>query len=158
LLQDALADFPANVQILDSGVLKIDSQDWSSIQISFTDPKLAGAGRATLAATQRNEVGYLIVAMAPAQRWSSLQPLFQGMINSFRFTEEIVVRPTDATPPPTPTPTPTPRIYIVQPGDTLSDIAVQFGVSMEALVNRNAIERPEYLRSGQKLIIPTQKR
>jgi LysM repeat protein len=118
---------------------------------------LGGSGLATIAATHRNEVGYLIVAVAPADRWPSINPVFQGMLNSFRFTEETVIRPTDATPPPTPTPTPTPRIYVVQPGDTLSQIAFQFDVSVEALAARNSIEDPRNLQTGQKLIIPTRR-
>jgi len=64
--------------------------------------------------------------------------------------------PAPATPAPTPTPspTPTPIIYEVQKGDTLSGIAKQFGISIEALQEANAILNPEYLRIGQELIIP----
>ncbi len=158
LVSKVLAGFPADAQTLNRGPMNIASQTWSSTQIGFTDENLGEPVMALVAATNRNEVGYMIVAVAPAEQWPSIQPIFQGMINSFRFTEEIVIRPTDATPPPTPTPTPTPRIYIVQPGDTLSGIAAQFDVSVETLINRNGIEKPEYLRSGQKLIIPTKRR
>ncbi len=158
LLADLLAHFPANAKTLNIGPMDIASQSWRTTQISFEDEQLGGAGVAMLAATNRNKVGYRLVAVAPAQQWSSVQPIFQGMLNSFRFIEEIVIRPTDATPPPTPTPTPTPQIYIVQSGDTLSHIAVNFGVTIQDLVNRNGLDQPEYLRTGQKLIIPTKKK
>ena len=130
-------------------------QSWTSAQLSFTDENLGGPAMATVAVSNRNEVGYYLVAVAPAEQWSTLQPTFQEIMRSFRFTQEAVIRPTDATPPPTPTPSPTPRIYIVQSGDTLGGIAAQFGVSIEALANRNGIEKPEYLQTGAKLIIPT---
>lgn len=158
LLTDVLTDFPANIQILNTGTMNLGSQSWTSIQISFENEELGQSGRAMLAATNRNEVGYVIGASAPADQWDSLQPIVRGIINSFRFTEEAVIRPTEATRPPTPTPTPTPRIYVVQSGDTLSEIAVQFGVTVEALAVRNNIDDPRSLRVGQKLIIPTKRR
>ena len=96
----------------------------------------------------------MIVAVGPADQWTSLQPIFQGMVNSFRFTEEIVIRPTDATPRPTPTRTPTPSIYVVQAGDTLLGISLEYGVTVEALAIRNGIDDPRSLRTGQRLIIP----
>jgi LysM repeat protein len=80
------------------------------------------------------------------------------VLASLGFTEEAVIRPTDATMPPTPTPSPTPRIYIVQPGDTLGGIALQFDVTIEAIVTRNGLEDPRMIRSGQKLIIPNKKK
>lgn len=158
LLTKALADFPPNVQILQSGSMNVAAQPWLSTQISFHNQVSGEPNIGRIITTNRNNVGYLIVAVAPAQQWPAIEPIFQGMINSFRFTQEVVIRPTDATPPPTPTPTPTPRIYIVQPGDTLSGIALEFGVTVEALANRNGIDRPENLRSGQRLIIPTRRR
>jgi LysM repeat protein len=61
-------------------------------------------------------------------------------------------------PPPdtaTPTVTPTPIVYVVQEGDTLLGIALDYGVSVEALQRANGIENPQALRVGQELIIPT---
>ena len=58
-----------------------------------------------------------------------------------------------ATPVP-PTPSPTPVIYVVQPGDSLSGIAFQYDVSIEALVEANGIADTNVIRVGQKLIIP----
>ncbi len=64
--------------------------------------------------------------------------------------------PAPATPAPTPTPspTPTPIIYTVQKGDTLIGIAKQFGISVEALQEANAILNPDRLQVGQELVIP----
>lgn len=64
--------------------------------------------------------------------------------------------PAPATPAPTCTPTltPTPIIYIVQKGDTLIGIAKQYGISVEALQEANAILNPQLLQIGQELIIP----
>ncbi len=157
LLTDLLAKFPADTQVLSTGSQNIGGQPWTTVELSFTAAPSAQGGRALLAATNRNQVGYVMGAVTPAEQWESLQPILRGVINSFRFTQQAVIRPTDATRPPTPTPTPTPQIYIVQSGDTLSWIAVQYGVTVEALMLRNNIEDPRSLRSGQKLVIPTKR-
>ncbi|NIS79232.1 MAG: peptidoglycan DD-metalloendopeptidase family protein [Anaerolineales bacterium] len=45
-------------------------------------------------------------------------------------------------------------VYIVQPGDNLTAIAVMFGTTVEALVAANNIEDPSILIPGTRLIIP----
>jgi LysM repeat protein len=45
-------------------------------------------------------------------------------------------------------------VYVVQSGDTLGGNAVRYGVDLQALMNRNDIDDPRRLRSGQQLIIP----
>lgn len=45
-------------------------------------------------------------------------------------------------------------VYIVQPGDTLWDIAVRFGVSPEELIESNNLIDPSQLNAGDQLIIP----
>ncbi|MCI0394843.1 MAG: LysM peptidoglycan-binding domain-containing protein [Chloroflexi bacterium] len=45
-------------------------------------------------------------------------------------------------------------IYVVQPGDTLSEIAAMFGVTVQAIVDANAIGNPNLIYVGQELIIP----
>lgn len=45
--------------------------------------------------------------------------------------------------------------YTVAPGDTLSGIAEQFGVTVEALVELNQIADPALLQVGQVLLIPS---
>ncbi len=70
------------------------------------------------------------------------------------------IAPTPTTPPTaTPTPdiptaTPTPAIYVVQPGDTLSAIAVRLGVPIAELQKANNIQDPNLISAGQRLIIP----
>lgn len=62
-----------------------------------------------------------------------------------------------ATPSPLPTVTPTPPtvvIHVVQPGDTLSEVAVLYGSTVEAIVAANGIEDAHWLSLGQELVIP----
>ncbi len=44
--------------------------------------------------------------------------------------------------------------YKIRVGDTLSEIAVRFGVSSRALMDENGIRNPDRIRSGQTLVIP----
>jgi len=46
------------------------------------------------------------------------------------------------------------RVHIVQPGETLSEIAIQYGVTPKAIVKINGLSDPSRIVSGQKLIIP----
>jgi LysM repeat protein len=64
--------------------------------------------------------------------------------------------PVPWTPAPTATPTltPTPILYVVQAGDNLLGIARQYGVTVEALQEANAITDPRLLQIGQELVIP----
>ncbi len=62
-----------------------------------------------------------------------------------------------ATPSPAPEPTYSPgvgQIHIVQPGETLSSISRQYGVTLEALIRANALSDPGLLEVGQEMIIP----
>ena len=59
-----------------------------------------------------------------------------------------------ASPTPPSTPAPSVRIYVVQPGDTLSAIAARFGVSVQAIINANGLANPNTLGIGQRLVIP----
>ncbi len=61
--------------------------------------------------------------------------------------------------PPTPTDTPAassgPQSYEVVAGDTIFDIAAQFGVDPDALMEANDITDPTLLQIGQVLVIPS---
>lgn len=57
-------------------------------------------------------------------------------------------------PAPTDTPAPTPIIHVVAPGETLSSIAVLYGVTVQAIQDANKIDDPSLIKAGQKLIIP----
>ena len=66
-----------------------------------------------------------------------------------RVTNTPTSTPTVATPTPVP-----PVTYIVQPGDTLSEIAARFDVTLAALMEANDITDPTLIRPGRVLIIP----
>lgn len=59
-------------------------------------------------------------------------------------------------PPPAviPSPKPTTTIYVVQAGDSLSGIALQFNVSVEDIMRANGLTDADLLFVGQELIIP----
>lgn len=75
------------------------------------------------------------------------------------FTPRATSTPRPATPIATPTPTitPTPVIYVIQAGDTLLDIAINFDRTPEEIQEANGITDPRYLQIGQPLIIPPPK-
>jgi len=54
-----------------------------------------------------------------------------------------------------PTVTPTAIVHVVQSGDTLLGIALDYGVDVDALQALNGIANPQSLQVGQELIIPT---
>src|SRR5450759_1121870 len=45
-------------------------------------------------------------------------------------------------------------VYVVHLGDTLGDIAAGHGVSVAALIRANALDNPDMLYAGQRLVIP----
>lgn len=47
------------------------------------------------------------------------------------------------------------RTYVVVSGDTLYGIARRFGVSVEAIASASGISRPESIKPGQKVVIPS---
>lgn len=46
-------------------------------------------------------------------------------------------------------------LYLVQPGDTLSDLADRFGTTVDELVAANGLTDPNALQPGQTLLIPS---
>lgn len=50
--------------------------------------------------------------------------------------------------------TPDGPVYIVQPGDTLSSVALRFGVRLDDLIQTNGITNPNQLAEGDRLTIP----
>ncbi len=56
--------------------------------------------------------------------------------------------------PPQPTASPTPVRYTVQEGDTLFAIALNYGVTLEAIAAANQLANPELIHPGQVLVIP----
>jgi LysM repeat protein len=55
---------------------------------------------------------------------------------------------------PTPEPTAAVRKHVVQPGETLLAIAVQYDTTTEAIMQANNLSDANYLRVGQELVIP----
>ena len=55
----------------------------------------------------------------------------------------------------TPLPSPTPFTYTVKPGDTISSIALKFGVSMDDLQSANPEISPNAMSIGQTIKIPS---
>jgi LysM repeat protein len=51
-------------------------------------------------------------------------------------------------------PSPSPISYTVKRGDRLRDIAAQFGVTVDAIVQLNNLENPDRIEAGQVLLIP----
>jgi LysM repeat protein len=71
--------------------------------------------------------------------------------------------PPDTGPPPTIAPTatavaasasPSPRIHVVRRGEFVSQIALLYGVTPEAILEANDIADPNYVEIGQQLFIP----
>lgn len=56
----------------------------------------------------------------------------------------------------TPTPAAPVRTHTVQAGETLYSIAVQYGVTVRAIMEANSLNNPDLIRTGQELIIPGQ--
>lgn len=182
LLANLLAGFPNDAEILNEGTISIASQSWTSTQIRFDDEDLGGEAIAALAVTTKDGEGYYLVAVAPTDQWSSTQPLFQGIINSFRFGVEETIAKASSTKTPaeqkdetaeketisstpgsakatsiatgTPAAEATPITYVVQSGDTLLGIAVKFDVDVDLLASKNEIDNPNSLSVGQELVIP----
>lgn len=74
-------------------------------------------------------------------------------------TPTATVHVVPATPSPTAPPVITPDVpkvtyHTVQPGETLWDIANQYGVTLDALVAANELLDPDALEPGQRLVIP----
>ncbi len=53
-----------------------------------------------------------------------------------------------------PRPSSSGETYTVQLGDTLSQIAARYGVSVDGLAQANSIDNPEFIVEGQTLVIP----
>ena len=54
----------------------------------------------------------------------------------------------------TPAPTNEVKKHVVQSGETLGSIAVQYGVTVQAILEANQLANPDLLRVGQELVIP----
>jgi len=147
--------FPTG-QLLNRDPARIGGQMWPAIELQFKTDAL-GPATGMIAATSQAGVGYFMVAVTPVNQAGATRPVFDTILSSFEFAAEAVLRPTDATPPPTPTATATPVFYIIQSGDTLSYVSAVYDVSIEAIMDRNGLDKTSVLHPGDKLIIPRKK-
>lgn len=106
---------------------------------------------------------FLVTVLVLGTAWWLLGPY---LLPAYFPTPTLTVTPTHtptiaatSTPTPTPTETPTPtplppRAHQVQPGDTLSYIAVRYDTTVEEIIALNPGINPEALPVGQVLLIP----
>lgn len=55
---------------------------------------------------------------------------------------------------PAPTPSGEGDVHVVQAGETLAEIAIRYGVDLDALVELNGIDNIDHIEVGQELLIP----
>ena len=60
--------------------------------------------------------------------------------------------PTDAATPPSAEATP--RVHVVRRGESISLIAIEYGVTPESIIELNELENPNVIVPGQELLIP----
>ncbi len=72
------------------------------------------------------------------------------------FAPGSFLTPIPATPTFTPVPTATPVIHVVAQNDTLFGIALEYGVSLDAILLVNGITADSILSIGQSIVIPTE--
>ncbi len=94
--------------------------------------------------------------------WVGFQYTSRGNINGVngyvdlnRFTKEILLEETNPIPIPEPVPEPETSIiyYTVKRGDTLSQIALYYGTTVQDIVRANQIPNPNLIYVGQRLLI-----
>ncbi len=74
--------------------------------------------------------------------------------NHIYVGQRLVIPGRGSSPAPAPQPAPSGQTYTVRRGDTLSSIALRFGVSTWALAQANGIRNPSFIYVGQVLQIP----
>jgi LysM repeat protein len=101
----------------------------------------------------------LLVGIWFVKPWRAIQiRTYNTPTPSLTPTSTPTVTPTSTFTPtalPTDTPTPEVTIYIVRPGDTLSIIAAQFDVTVEAIMGANGLTN-HMIQVGQELMIPVE--
>jgi LysM repeat protein len=106
----------------------------------------------------------------PTPEFRNLQTRIAATLAAIPTAELLTPAPTGTTRPTnvpataTPTPTPTEQNiaaqgneYVVQPGDTLSTIAVKFGTSIAGIQLANNLSDARVLQAGQRIKIPASK-
>jgi hypothetical protein len=83
-----LAELPAEAETMRESTLILDSLSWNATQKRFADPETRRPVIANLAVTEKDGQSYYLMATAPEAEWEELRPLFQIVLNSFRFRGE----------------------------------------------------------------------
>jgi LysM repeat protein len=97
--------------------------------------------------------GTSVQALAAANRIVNPNLIFAGQSLIIPGVDD-TSGPGDSPAPPPPPPSPGGSTYIVQRGDTLFRIAVQHGVTVQALAQANGLANPNLIFAGQSLTIP----
>jgi nucleoid-associated protein YgaU/predicted nucleic acid-binding Zn ribbon protein len=98
-------------------------------------------------------VAYMVSCSSHKDSFAEFETVFRAAINSLRIGEALPTPVLTATPRPT-TPPAAATTYTVQPGDTLSQIAKDLGVTMDALAAANGLAEPYIIQPGQILTVP----
>jgi LysM repeat protein len=74
-----------------------------------------------------------------------------------RVGQRIVLEPPApvVAPAPPPAPASAPLVHVARGGDTLWDIAIRYGTTVDAIVVANRLNDPSFIRVGQAITIPT---
>jgi LysM repeat protein len=93
-----------------------------------------------------------LIVILPAQMGSSATQLLPATTAQATAVTQEPPGPADG--PASAQPTATPILYVVQAGDTLSSLAMQFDVPAVDIVAANQIQNPDFLPAGVELVIP----
>ena len=110
---------------------------------------VAGLGTAYLVASLRQvPPPQSLITPTPARTPQPASPLPTAAASP---TLSPAPEPTASLPP---TPAVTPLVHVVQQGESISLIAVQYGTTVEAIVDLNGLQNPNLIVPGQQLLIP----
>jgi LysM repeat protein len=138
------------------GIDPTGAADPTSPAVVWSEPALAQNRWVQLSVTARAQAGQVTVFVRGA-------PQFRVKHNDSYWDDASLVTVSKVPHSPAPTPTPAPpspaepetpvESYIVQPGDTLLNIALRFGTTLQALVELNGLQNANYIWVGQELLI-----
>jgi LysM repeat protein len=83
------------------------------------------------------------------------QPVVPSASPSATATATTQASPTNTPAPPSATPLAEPVIHVVKRGETLSGIALVYGVTVRAIADANGLPNPNHIITGQRLTIPS---
>jgi len=95
---------------------------------------------------------------APVANSTSAPTAVSLNVTNLTVTPRVTVTkfaPVIFTPTATPQPTAGSKVYVVKPGETLFRIALNLGVTLDALKKANNISDPTEIYAGQKLVVPS---